>query len=132
MISSLLSNSSLALSYFLTPSREAFFRSLVDILVPENIFKMGILELDKQPIAVVIFFEYNEKVYLYNNGFEPDLRSLSIGVLSKVFSIKESINRGMKRYDFLKGNEKYKYHLGGQEVRLMKCELSLNRRKLVK
>ncbi len=48
---------------------------------------------------------------------------MSVGVLSKVLCIKDSIERGKKKFDFLKGDERYKYHLGGQEVRLYRCRI---------
>ena len=44
--------------------------------------------------------------------------SLSVGLLSKVFCIKEGIQQGKKRFEFLKGNEIYKQRLGGKEIPL--------------
>jgi CelD/BcsL family acetyltransferase involved in cellulose biosynthesis len=64
-------------------------------------------------------------MYLYNSSYDPRYTSLSVGVLSKVLCIKESINRGMKKWDFLKGAERYKYHLGGNEVPLHEYQITL-------
>ena len=50
---------------------------------------------------------------------------MSVGVLSKALCIRDSIERGKKRFDFLKGDEHYKYHLGGQEVQLYRCLIKL-------
>jgi CelD/BcsL family acetyltransferase involved in cellulose biosynthesis len=60
-------------------------------------------------------------MYLYNSGYNPDYRPLSIGVLSKYFCIKSSIENRKRRFDFLKGAEKYKFHLGGNEIQLFRC-----------
>ncbi|MQY73075.1 MAG: hypothetical protein GH142_05325 [Dehalococcoidia bacterium] len=46
-------------------------------------------------------------------------------MLSKVLCIKESINLGRKKWDFLKGAEKYKYQLGGSEIRLYNCRVTI-------
>jgi len=45
--------------------------------------------------------------------------------LSKVFTIKDSINNKMVRYNFLKGGEPYKFHLGGESVNLYRCVVTI-------
>jgi len=64
-------------------------------------------------------------MYLYNNGYDQRFGSLSVGLLSKVFSMKESIERGRKTYSFLKGGETYKYLLGGTPVPVYRCKVRL-------
>jgi CelD/BcsL family acetyltransferase involved in cellulose biosynthesis len=50
---------------------------------------------------------------------------LSVGIISKVLSIRSGIEAGCRRYDFLKGAETYKKHLGGKEVPLYRCSVML-------
>jgi hypothetical protein len=50
---------------------------------------------------------------------------LSAGLLSKVLCIKESIKLGRKKWDFLKGAEKYKYQLGGSEIKLYNYQIAI-------
>jgi CelD/BcsL family acetyltransferase involved in cellulose biosynthesis len=64
-------------------------------------------------------------MFLYNNGYDPQHSLLSLGLVSKVLSIKEGIERGRSRFDFLKGDEEYKRRLGGKEVSLYGCQISL-------
>lgn len=110
---------------FMTAEMEKFFRSMVDAISRAGLLRLSILELDNIPVATLIAFDYNDNVYLYNSGYDPAYSYLSVGVLSKALCIKDSIERGRKRFDFLKGDERYKYHLGGQEVQLYKCEITL-------
>ena len=42
----------------------------------------------------------------------PDL---SVGLINKAYAIREAIEAGRRRFDFLKGAERYKYSLGGQD-----------------
>jgi hypothetical protein len=63
---------------------------------------------------------------LYNNGYEPRFRSLSLGLISKVLTIKDSIERRRERYDFLKGTEAYKQRLGGRPVPLYRCRVEIH------
>jgi CelD/BcsL family acetyltransferase involved in cellulose biosynthesis len=111
-------------SAFLTPQMESFFRSIARAMAEQKMLRLNILELDKKPVAATMCFDYGDTVYLYNSGYEPDYGWLSVGVISKALCIKDSIERHKKRFDFLKGAEAYKYHLGGQELPLYKCSLS--------
>jgi CelD/BcsL family acetyltransferase involved in cellulose biosynthesis len=110
---------------FMTFQRESFFRSLLKAMAQARLLRLGILELDALPIAGVMCFDYNNRVYLYNSGYDPQYGSLSAGLVSKILSIKDSIERGRKTFDFLKGAEDYKYRLGGKEIPLHGCEIAL-------
>jgi CelD/BcsL family acetyltransferase involved in cellulose biosynthesis len=110
---------------FMTTKMESFFMSLTKTMAQANLLRMGVLELNANPIAVLLCFEYNGIVYLYNNGYDPEYSSLSVGLVSKILSIKDSIERGIRKYDFLKGGEAYKYRLGGKEVPLYDCQILL-------
>ena len=60
-------------------------------------------------------------IYLYNNGFDPRFRAVSVGLVSKILTIRASIEAGQSVYDFLSGTERYKYQLGGVEIPLLQC-----------
>jgi CelD/BcsL family acetyltransferase involved in cellulose biosynthesis len=108
---------------FMTGEMEEFFRAMMTAMSRAGLLRSGILELDDTPVAAIIAFDFNDNAYLYNSALTSEHRSLSVGVLSKVLCIKDSIERGKKKFDFLKGDERYKYHLGGQEVRLYRCRI---------
>jgi CelD/BcsL family acetyltransferase involved in cellulose biosynthesis len=110
---------------FLTTKRESFFRSLAKAMAQDLILKIGILELNTKPVAAIMCFYYNDTVYLYNSGYDPQYRPLSTGLISKILCIKDSIERGNRKFDFLKGAEEYKYRLGGEEVYLKRCQVIL-------
>jgi CelD/BcsL family acetyltransferase involved in cellulose biosynthesis len=110
---------------FMTTEMEDFFRSMADAIFESGLLKLSILELDNVPVSTLVAFDYNDVIYLYNSGYDPAYSSLSVGVLSKALCIKDSIERGKKRFDFLKGDERYKYHLGGEEVQLYECRIDL-------
>ncbi len=111
--------------FYMTAQRESFFRSLAKAMAQAKLLRFGILELEALPIAVVMCFDYNSRVYLYNSGYDAQYGSLSVGVISKILSIKESIERGRATFDFLKGAEDYKYRLGGKEIPLHGCQIVL-------
>ena len=110
---------------FLTPDMELFFKSIVNALVEEKLLSINFMELDGVPVAATLCFDYRNCIYLYNSGYSPEYRWLSAGLISKALCIKDGISRGKERFDFLKGDEAYKYHLGGQELPLYQCTVSL-------
>ncbi len=110
---------------FMTDQIESFFRAMAETMAEAKFLKLGILELEALPVAMVMCFDYNDSVYLYNSGYNPEYRSLSVGLLSKALCIKDSIEKGRKKFDFLKGAEEYKYHLGGKEVPLYSCQITI-------
>jgi CelD/BcsL family acetyltransferase involved in cellulose biosynthesis len=111
---------------FLTEQKEEYFRLLAANMSENELLKFGVLRLDNKAVACIMCFDYNDRVYLYNSGYKPEYNYLSVGLVSKVLSIKESIMTGRKHYDFLKGSEPYKYHLGGKEVVLSRCLIDLH------
>ena len=110
---------------FLTDQRESFFRRLADTMAEAGLLRLGVLELDNQPTAMIMCFDYNDCMYLYNSGYDPEYNDLSAGLMSKVLAIQDSIQKGRKRFDFLKGAESYKYHLGGREVPIYRCQIKM-------
>ena len=108
---------------FMTERRESFFRAMAETMAEIKLLRLGILELEAMPVAMLTCFDYNDSVYLYNSGYDPQYRSLSVGLLSKALCIKDSIEKGVKKFDFLKGAEAYKYHLGGKEIPLYNCQI---------
>ena len=111
---------------FLTTRMESFFTSLIGSMAQAGLLRFGVLELNASPVAAVMCFDYNNTVFLYNNGYDPQYSPLSVGLISKVLCIKDSIERGRDKFDFLKGAEEYKHRLGGKEVNLYGCQISLN------
>jgi CelD/BcsL family acetyltransferase involved in cellulose biosynthesis len=110
---------------FMSDTMNAFFRDLATKLAAWGLLKLFFLELDEKPIAAVMCFDYQFTRYLYNNGYDSSYSALSAGLLSKVLSIKDSFQAGIKTYDFLKGTEDYKRRLGGRPVALYQCRLEL-------
>ena len=108
---------------FMTTQMESFFRSLAEAMAEIGLLRFGILEVNELPAAMIMGFDYSDAMYLYNSAYDPNYSYLSVGLLSKVLCIKESIQRGRKKFDLLKGGEPYKYHLGGKEIPLFSCQI---------
>ncbi|OAI39432.1 hypothetical protein AYO38_07685 [bacterium SCGC AG-212-C10] len=98
---------------FLTPRMEAFFRDLAATFAALGMVRLATLLLDGRAVASTLSFVHGPAQYLYNSGYEPDAAHLAVGLLSKALTIRAAIECGVERFDFLRGEEEYKRHLGG-------------------
>jgi CelD/BcsL family acetyltransferase involved in cellulose biosynthesis len=112
-------------SEFLTDPMLSFFLLLAQRMVRHGFFRMSFLDIDGVPAAGVMCFDYKHTIFLYNNGYDPRFGRLSIGLLSKVYSIRDSIEQKRSRYDLLKGNEVYKKRLGSTPIPLYRLKIDL-------
>ena len=110
---------------FMTENMAAFFLSLTEAAAKENMLRLYFLDIDGCPAATALCFDYQSMTYLYNSGYNTRYSSLSAGQICEIFSIRDSIERGNRWYDFLKGDEMYKQHLGGKPVPLYRCCITL-------
>ncbi len=100
---------------FLTPERETFFLDIARESLSRDQFRLSFLEVDGENVAACICFDYGGDYLLYNSGYDPSYSRLSVGLINKALSLQLAIEEGRKTFNFLKGNERYKYNLGGQD-----------------
>lgn len=98
---------------FLTPAMEAFFGEIATAFSALGMLRLGCLALDDQLAAMTMSFEFGGTTYLYNSGYDPAYAHLAVGLVSKAHAIRAAIERHQTHFDFLRGDEHYKRHLGG-------------------
>jgi CelD/BcsL family acetyltransferase involved in cellulose biosynthesis len=64
---------------------------------------------------VLFGFSIGRVISLYNAAYDPGLASLSVGIVSHAWAIREAIASGYSTYDLLRGGEPYKYDLGARD-----------------
>ncbi len=90
----------------------AFFRRLFELLDGDGTFQLHFLAVGGRRIAAGVWFEDADAWYLYNAGVDPEARELSPGVLMSAKAIEGAILAGRRRFDYLRGDEPYKYEWG--------------------
>lgn len=103
-------------AHFMNDQMAAFFFDTVENLLPTGWLDMAILEVDNEPAAAYFSFNYNRRIYLYNSGYDPKFSSYSAGIALLVYRIHKAILQGCKYFDFLRGDEEYKYDFGGKDT----------------
>ena len=103
---------------FMTVPMKSFFKELYETQLPGWQQKLAFLSIEDKPAAAVLYFENESELLLYNSGYDPEQKYYSAGLLLVAELIKKSIEEKKKVFDFLRGNERYKYDLGGKDMNL--------------
>jgi CelD/BcsL family acetyltransferase involved in cellulose biosynthesis len=93
---------------FMDARMETFFRAAIPALAARDGVRLWLLEAGDEPIASFICLEWDDTVGLYNSGFSPGRAALSPGLVLLSHVIRDAIARGRARFDFLRGEERYK------------------------
>ncbi len=90
-----------------------FHRDLVSNLVPQGLASVGRMSIDDKPIAVIYGFTCGTEFDFYQCGvdLEPEVKLDSPGIAVNLLLMKYLANKGIKKYDFLKGASWYKERL---------------------
>ena len=90
------------------------FRFLFRRCFESDLFWLQILWLDDHPIAAVVGFVDRKKGQFaaYLTAYDPQFAALGPGRAAQVHSLRYAIQEGLYEYDFLRGNQPYKYSYG--------------------
>ncbi len=106
---------------FMDVEMQGFFHAVGRVLQAAGWLQLMFLELDGQKAAALLNFDYANSIMVYNSGFDPDLFAhLSPGIVLLAFSIQHAIDLGRARFDFLRGDEEYKYRMGGRDTEIFR------------
>jgi CelD/BcsL family acetyltransferase involved in cellulose biosynthesis len=97
---------------FMDARMERFFRRAIPALAARGGARVAFLERDTGPIASFVTLQWDGTVGLYNSGFHPEQAALSPGLVLLAHVIRDAVERGVRRFDFLRGEERYKYEFG--------------------
>jgi CelD/BcsL family acetyltransferase involved in cellulose biosynthesis len=100
---------------YMTTEREEFFRRITRRTAQLGLVKLFFMEMSGSPVAACICFDYGSSRLLYNSGYNPEYSYYSVGLLLNAICLRDAIDQGKDYFDFLRGAEPYKYHLGGQD-----------------
>lgn len=106
------------------PGMIEFFREMTAVMADEGMLRFYFLSFDGQAVASVLNFDLGGQLYMYNSGYDPQYAHFAVGLMSKTLLIKDAIEQGRTCVDFLRGDESYKYDLGGQDQAVYRIMLT--------
>ncbi len=91
----------------------AFFRAIIRKFAEKGWLKFYFLDINGEPAASLLCFDYRNDILVYNSGFDAEkFGELSPGNVIISYSIRHAIELGRAHYDFLRGDEVYKFRFG--------------------
>ena len=103
---------------FMTPNMEGYFRDVALGFQEKGWLSLPFLRAEGKDTAAYFSFRYQGVEYVYNSGYDPEYARLSPGIVLAADCIRRAMERGMSVFHFLRGQEGYKYRLGGKEEKI--------------
>jgi len=110
-------------SAFDRPALVDFHEELSGLALARGWLRLFTLRLDDAAVAAVYGFRYRNTFYFYQSGFDPRHARASVGLIAVGLSIKAAVEEGVTEYDFLHGDEGYKFHWARRTRELRRLEL---------
>lgn len=102
-----------------------FFKNIVPLAQERGWLQMNFLTVGEERAAGYLNFVYGESVMVYNSGLNhQQFGQLSPGIVLLAYNIQYAIKHGYRKYDFLRGDEDYKYRMGGRDTAVMNIRAS--------
>lgn len=96
----------------------AFIARLAELDAAESdggLFRLARVQVGERLIFAALSFEDGDSCLLYNAGMDPAASSLSPGVVGVAAYLRDRLASGKRRFDFLRGDEPYKYEWGARD-----------------
>jgi CelD/BcsL family acetyltransferase involved in cellulose biosynthesis len=109
---------------FMDKSMRAFFHAAGHAAQRAGWLQLAFMEVDGVRAAAYMNFDYNRHVMVYNSGLDTDrFGHLSPGVALAGWTIRHAIEQKRAVFDFLRGDEEYKYRLGATDTHIYRLSI---------
>jgi CelD/BcsL family acetyltransferase involved in cellulose biosynthesis len=99
------------------PANRRFFEKVVPLMAEHGWLQLAFLTVNGIAAATYLNFDCCDRVLVYNSGHDAEQHGhLSPGIVLLARLIEHAINNGRYVFDFLRGDESYKYDMGGEDT----------------
>lgn len=109
---------------FLTPPMQVQLSESLRLAFRNGYLWLGFLEVGGVKAAASVNFDYRNKLWGYNSGVDRRFMELSPGWVLLGHVIQWACEHGRHEFDFMRGDEEYKYRLGGVNRHVLRVTLS--------
>lgn len=104
---------------FMDPQMQQFFLDAAQVLHERGWLQLAFMEMHGEKAASLLNFDYDNAILVYNSGYDPArFSTLSPGIVIVARCIEHAIALGREKFDFLRGDEVYKYRFGAQNTQV--------------
>jgi CelD/BcsL family acetyltransferase involved in cellulose biosynthesis len=93
---------------FTQPTVQRFHIEVSQLFLKQGFLNLQLLWSGNRAISASYGFNYRQKVYLFQSGFDPEWGKTSAGAVLTQIMIEEAYAKQFTEFDFLKGMENYK------------------------
>ena len=108
---------------FLTEVMRTQMRTSVHAAFKAGWLQLAFMEVDGKKAAGYLNFDYGNRIWVYNSGLDFDFRDLSPGWVLLGYLLQWANENGRTEFDFMRGDEDYKYKFGGQNQHVMRVTI---------
>jgi CelD/BcsL family acetyltransferase involved in cellulose biosynthesis len=109
---------------WLHDGRRAIFHETAQAAMQAGTLQLMFIEIGRRKAATLFNFDYKNRIFVYNSGLDPEaFGQLSLGVVLTAKAIEWAIEHGRSEFDFLRGNETYKYRFGAKDTNILRITL---------
>jgi CelD/BcsL family acetyltransferase involved in cellulose biosynthesis len=102
---------------FMDAQMQGFFFEVAQVLQDNGWLQLAFVEMYGEKTAALLNFDYGDAILVYNSGYDPmQYRHLSSGIVVTARCIEHAISLGRNKFDFLRGDEVYKYRFGAEDT----------------
>jgi len=88
-----------------------FHKKIARLFLSTDMLRLYFLRVRGEYVATLYTFKYNNKLFYYQGGWDPEWSKDRVGSVLTSLVIEDAINKGCSEYDFLRGTEDYKTRL---------------------
>jgi CelD/BcsL family acetyltransferase involved in cellulose biosynthesis len=108
---------------FLTEIMRSQMRAAVHAAFQAGWLQLSFLEFDGEKAASYLNFDFGNHIWVYNSGLNDEFRELSPGWVLLGYLIQQAIEQGCQAFDFMRGDEDYKYRFGAIDRRVVRLTI---------
>jgi len=108
---------------FLTEVMRTQMRASVHAAFKAGWLQLAFMEVDGQKAAGYLNFDYGNRIWVYNSGLDFEFGELSPGWVLLGYLLQWANDNGRREFDFMRGDEDYKYKFGGVKRNVMRVKM---------
>jgi CelD/BcsL family acetyltransferase involved in cellulose biosynthesis len=112
---------------FCTKTRRERFLHMSKLLCEAGMLSIEMLKIDSVIASINFILVLNNKKYNYLSGMNPVFSQFKPGKLLIYYMVEDAIKKGYKVFDFMQGDEEYKYFWTNKEIQLYSAVYSRSR-----
>lgn len=109
---------------FLTPAMRTHIAGVIRTAAQQGYLWLAFLTIGDKKAAAALNFDYADKLWGYNSGVSREYMELSPGWVLLTHQLEWACEHGRYEFDFMRGDEDYKYRFGGVNRFVMRVVVS--------